>query len=176
MLLFLQADWYLAGLATVYSQPAGELQLKKDNLLTTIDLGRQWVVSFDFKPTNYDYNGWTSILHMTIGSNCCEPGDRTPAIIYKPDKGLYVATAIGSNPNYQTYMKPPPPVDQWTTIVVSQLKTGSSTTFSVKIGDAAPLTKENPAPNEFSSVKVFASNPWGSAQAGSIRGLTIKTQ
>ena len=62
VILFLHADSYLAGLPIVYSQPAGELELKQNNLLATIPLlGRQWELSFEFKPTNYDYNGWTSI-------------------------------------------------------------------------------------------------------------------
>ena len=173
MILLLQTDWYLAGLPTVYSQPSGELELKRDTLLTTLpSLGLQWEIAFRFKPTNYDYNGWSSILHMTIGSD----RDRIPAFFYKPSVGLGVRTAIGSNKNSQFNIKPAPRSGQWSSVVVSQLKTGSTTTFSVKINDAAPLARENPAPRAFSSVKVLASNPWYTAQPGLIRGLTIKTQ
>ena len=180
IILFLHPDSYLAGLPTVYSQPHGELQLKRDTLLATLtSIGMEWEVSFEFKPTNYDNKdngGYVNILHLTNGGNFQTLGDRTPAVQYHPDKGLYVATAIGSNPNSHTYMKPPPPVGQWSSIVISQIKTGSSTIVSIKINDAAPLTRENPVPKEFSSVKVYASDPWHPAQAGSIRGLKIKTQ
>ena len=174
--MYLQPDCYLAGLPTVYSQPPGELQLEQDTLLNTIPLGLEWQVSFEFKPTNYINNAWTNIFHMTIGENGKNPGDRTPAVQYHPTRGLQVSTTISSDPNFHTYIKPPPPVGQWISIVISQLNTGSSTTFSIKIGDAPPLTKENPAPKAFSSVKVYASDPWHPAQAGSIRGLEIKTQ
>ena len=155
--------------------------MKRNTLLTTIDLGRQWQVSFDFKATNYDYNGWTNILHLTIGGNFGNLGERTPAINYHPrsDLGLQIGTAIGSDPTYPTYsmhVKPPPPAGEWTRIVISQLTTGTTTTFSHRIGEAAPVTKENPAPQEFSSVKVYAANPWTETQAGFIRGLNIKTQ
>ena len=176
-ILFLQADCYLAGLPTVYSQPSGELKLKPNTLLTTLpSLGRQWEIAFQFKPTNYDNSDWTNILHMTDGSNNAKLGDRNPAFFFKPSVGWMVATTIGSDKNSEIKIKPPPPVGQWSTVVLSQLKTGSRTTFSVKINDAAPLTTENPAPRAFSSVKVFASNPWYTAQPGLIRGLTIKTQ
>ena len=113
---------------------------------------------------------------MTIGSDNGRLGDRIPAFFYKPRVGLQVATAIGSDKNSYFNIKPAPPSGQWSSVVVSQLKTGSTTTFSVKINDAAPLTRENPAPRAFSFVKVFASDPWFKGQPGSIRGLTIKTQ
>ena len=54
--------------------------------------------------------------------------------------------------------------------------TGSSTTISIKIGEAAPVTKNNPTPKAFEAVKVYASDNFVPAQAGYIRGLKITTQ
>ena len=159
----------------VYTQPDGEITLEQNNLLKTIKLGKQWEVSFQLKPTSYEFDSWTSILHMTIGEDNVNPGDRTPAIFYHPSHGLHVTRTSGSDPDSYKEIKPAPPVGEWSTIVLSQLQTGSTTTFSVKIEGATLWTIENPAPLEFPSVKVFASNPWHPAQAGSIRGLVIKT-
>ena len=113
---------------------------------------------------------------MTIEGNKGVAGYRTPCIHCNPLFGLQVVTTIGSNPDASTRINPPPPVGQWTTIAVSQLKNGPSTTFSVKINGTTLWTLKNPTPLEFPSVKVFVSDPWHPAQAGSIRGLTIKTQ
>ena len=55
---------------TVYTQQPAEIQLKKDNLLETIPkLGKEWEISFEFKPDDYTTQGFTSILHLTIGED-----------------------------------------------------------------------------------------------------------
>ena len=151
--------------------------MEKGNLLETLPrLGEEWEISFDFKPDDYTTQAFTSILHLTINDDMTQIGDRIPAIFYNPDSGLHIATAIGNNPNSHRDVMPAPPVGKWTSIVVSQLKSGSKTTFSVKVDGADPFSVENPDPQEFSDVKVYAADPWWDAQPGSIRGLTIKTQ
>ena len=151
--------------------------MEKGNLLETLPrLGEEWEISFDFKPDAYTTEGFTSILHLTINEDLTKIGDRIPAIFYNPDSGLHISTAIGNNPNSHRDVMPAPPVGKWTSIVMSQLKSGSKTTFSVKVDGADPFSVENPAPQEFSDVKVYAADPWWDAQPGSIRGLTIKTQ
>ena len=162
---------------TVYTQPPGKIQLKKNNLIKTLSrLGKEWEISFEFKPENYDRSGFTNILHLSIGEDLTVVGDRIPAIFYHPDSGLHVATAIGNDPNFTRDIKPAPPLGKWTSIVVSQLKYFSKTTFLVHVDGAATFTVENPAPKEFSNVKVFAADPWWDTQPGSIRSLTIQTQ
>ena len=55
---------------TVYTQQPAEIQLKKDNLLETIPkLGKECDISFEFKPDDYTTQGFTSILHLTIGED-----------------------------------------------------------------------------------------------------------
>ena len=162
---------------TVYSQPAGELQLRKDNLLDTIPrLGKEWQISFDFKPENYDDSGYTSILHLTIGDDYTTFGDRIPAIFYHSGKGLHVTTALGDDLSYHEDIMPKLPLNKWSYILVSQIKSGAVTNFSIEASGAAPFSVPNPLPMEFSDVKVFASDPWWDTQPGSIRGLIIKTQ
>ena len=46
----------------------GEKELAKDNLLTTLPtLTKEWRVSLEVKPTDYDYGSYANVLHMTIG-------------------------------------------------------------------------------------------------------------
>ena len=159
----------------MYTQP-GEIKLEKDNLIKTLPkLGEEWEISFDFKPDDYTTEGYTSILHLSINDDVTQIGDRIPAIFYHHIHGLHISTAIGDNPNF-TRDTISPPLGEWTSIVVSQLKSGSKTTFSVKVDGADPFSVENPDPQEFSDVKVYAADPWWDAQPGSIRGLNIKTQ
>ena len=162
---------------TIYSQSPGSHHLIQNTSLGTLPiLGKEWQIFFEFNPENYNNPGFTSILHLTTGGNVEDVGDRTPAIFYHPQSGLHVATTIGKNPNHYQDIKPAPAVGQWSTIFLSELKSGLKTTFSIKVNGAAPFSVDNPDPQEFPNVKVFASDPWFHSQAGSIRGLTIKTQ
>ena len=94
-----------------------------------------------------------------------------PRHLLPPYPCLHVSTAIGDNPNF-TRDNISPPLGEWTSVVVSQLKS----TFSIYINGTDPSSVENPEPKEFSNVKVFASDPWWDAQLGSIFSLTIKTK
>ena len=164
-------------MTTVYTQPSGELELTENKLLTTLPtLGKEWEISFQFKPSNYDNSGWTNLLHLTIGGDYTNIGDRTPAIYFIPYIGMQVATAIGANPDFYTDSSTAPPVGEWSTLTLTQLKFGASTTVSVTINGVAPSHPvENPTPQEFSSVKVFASDPFYPAQPGFMKNLVIKT-
>ena len=171
------ADWNVADLTPVYSQPTGELKLKKGYLIETLPrLGKEWEISFEFKPENYDQSGYTSILHLSTGEDSSVLGSRIPAIFHHPNIGLHVATAIGNEPNSYLNIHRSPPVGQWSTIVVSQLKPWVRTIMSVNVSDEVPRSMLNPEPREFSDVKVYGSDPWYDAQPGLIRGLTIKTK
>ena len=49
--------------------------------------------------------GWFSILHFTsTGDDCCNIGDRVPAILYNSDGFLQINSAVGDNGDeYITY-------------------------------------------------------------------------
>ena len=138
-------------------------------------MGIEWEISFEFKPKNYDDSDYTSILHLTIGEDMTQIGDRIPAIFYHANHGLHVTYAIGDDPNHYWDMSELP-LNKWSKIVVSQAKSGSVVNFNIEVDGAAPVSVENPTAQIFSDVKVYAADPWWNAQAGSIRGLTIKTK
>ena len=103
------------GWSSIFQKDA-PFELKKNTLLTTIpSLPREWMVEFEFKPTNFDHSGWTNIFHMTTapwgtGSLQCSI---TP-------EGLFtIISHDNQNGNYQQNF-PPPPIGKWTKIRVSQ--------------------------------------------------------
>ena len=54
-------DW-----TSTFSLPSEHL-LKRNTLLTTLPyLAKEWRISFEFKPNNYNYKGYAQIIHMTI--------------------------------------------------------------------------------------------------------------
>ena len=152
--------------------------LKRNSLLTTLPtLGKEWKVSFEFNPTNYNQRGFAQVLQMTIGGKSGNVGDRTPGLWLHKTRGVYIVTTLNGRPNVgKNFRSMKPPVGEWTTIEISQEKQASSYIFSLTIGDEEVWSVANSKPQEFSDVKVYAASPWGSAQAGSIRGLQIENK
>ena len=107
------------GWSSIFQKDA-PFELKKNTLLTTLpSLPREWMVEFEFKPTNFDYSDWTSIFHMTIGGDHSTIGDRIPAVFYHPSSGLGIRSHINQEPNYAEQFDSLP-IGEWTKIRVSQ--------------------------------------------------------
>ena len=150
--------------------------LKRDTLLTTLPiLAEEWRVSFEIKPTNYNYNGYAQILQLTTGGKSSNVGDRTPALWIHKTRGVYIATTLNGKPYVGKLFKTKkPPLNKWTSVEISQVLEGSKYIFSLIIGDETLWSVENTKPRKFYSVKVFASSGWYTAQAGSIRQFKIE--
>ena len=162
---------------TVYTK-AEEQRLVKGTLLTTLDtLGKEWRVTHEFKPTQYS-SRYTTSLHLTVGGDVGQYGERILAIIIWPDFSdgkMHIFSTIGENKNYdQAFAKPP--VGAWTTIAVSQTLEGGKYMHRITIGGQEAHAVENQNPREFQDVKVYTSSPWRAAQQGSIRNLLIETR
>ena len=164
-------DWQ-----TTFSLP-NEHILKRNTLLKTLPtLAKEWKVTFDFKPTDYNYRGPAQVLQMTIGGKVGNIGDRTPALWMHKTRGVYIVTALSGKAAVGKYIKKKPSIDEWSKVEISQVKQGYKYMFSLVIKGETLWSVENTQPKEFSNVKVFASSDWHVAQAGSIRGLKIESK
>ena len=114
-LFHINPDW------RVIFEKSGPFELKKNALLKTLPrLNREWMVEFEFKPTNFEH-GWTSIFQMFAGDNSPIIGKRIPAVFYHPRRGLHICSHINET-NYcrdfpSSYS---PAIGNWTKIRVSQ--------------------------------------------------------
>ena len=145
------------------------------NLLTTLPtLGKEWRMSYDFKPKNYHTGVYANSLHLTIGENKLRHGDRAPAIFAR-ESSMIVDAAIDGE-TFVRFHVVPPPLGTWTTLVLSQTLEGEKYMFRTSLGGPELLARHNTLPMEFHSVQVFASSPWDVAQEGRIRNLVIETK
>ena len=104
-------DWQ-----TIFSLPSEHI-LKKNTLLKTLPtLAKEWKVTFDFKPTNYNYRGPAQVLQMTIGGKVGNIGDRTPALWMHNTRGVYIVTALSGKAAVGKYIKKKPSIDEWTKV------------------------------------------------------------
>ena len=159
---------------TAYSM-AGEQEIAKDNRLITLpQLTKEWKVSFEVKPTDYKYTGYASLLHLSIGGNRGQVGDRSPAIWLHKTRGVLVSSAIDGKVAYSKTVKPRPAAGEWTKIEVSQVLLGANHVFSISIGDNEVFTKTNSKPVELNRVKVYSGSPWYSSLRGLLRNLKIE--
>ena len=157
----------------------GEHELAKDSLLTTLPkMTKEWRVSFEVNPTDYSFNGYASVLHLTAGGkgvgSGAKEGDRNPAIWIHRSRGILVSTAMNGKVAYSKIIRKIPPVGEWTSIEVSQELFGSEYIYSITIADKNVFEMINTKPLEVDNVKVYAGSPWNTARKGFIRDLEIE--
>jgi len=173
-----QCDW-----APVF-EIGPQLTLEQDSLITTLDtFPREWAVEFDFLPTSFDQaafvdRNYANVIHMTIDGNLgYNTGFRIPAVYCNSKrKILHICTDIICK-NF-----PLPPVDQWTNIRISQEQMATENHLTSEFLNIIFIDQEekfrtvNPTPVDYQDVKVYAADPWYSAQQGYIRNLSINVK
>ena len=157
---------------------SGRHLLKQNTLLTTLPtLTKEWRVSFEFNPKNYDYRGYAQILQMTIGGKDGNVGDRTPSLWIHKTRGVYISTTLNGEADVgKLFRTKKPRINEWTTVEISQARKGSKYMFSLVIKGETLWSVENTRPMQFSNVYVYACSVWYVAQAGSIRGFKIENK
>ena len=168
-----QGQNHLTEWTTAYSME-GSHEVAKNALLTTLPkLTTEWRLSFEVNPTDFKYNGYASLLHLTIGGNRGQVGDRSPAIWLHKSRGVLVSSAIDGKVAYSKTVKPLPAAGDWTKIEVSQVLVGAKHVYSITIGDKKVFSKTNSKPVELTDVKVYSGSPWYTSQKGSLQNLKI---
>ena len=186
-IFFLSSFFFLRGFAegqdmvwkTAFSLKEGEQQIAKNNLLTTIPtLTKEWKVSFQVKPTDYDFSGYANVIHMTIGGkglgSNAKVGDRTPIVWIHKTHGVVISSALNGKASVSKKVPGLPPVGKWTTIEVSQSLVGTKYFYSISLDNKNVLKVENKKPVELTNVKVFAGSPWYTARKGFLRNLEVQ--
>merc|ERR1719209_2065023 len=126
------------------------------------------MVSFDFKPTEYT-DTLNNIIHLTSTDKdeYETHGDRIPIILLEKQK-VYVRSSINGNPDYRKVFSEVLDLNKWTRIEVGQQQVYGDYIYSISIGGQELHSVVNSQPKEFTGVKVYASDPWFTAQPGAI--------
>ena len=155
--------------------------------MTTLrKLGKEWSVSLEFRPIqSSQLTEQANIIHISIlggpKKRMIAYGGRIISIMTKPD--LHFSSALtgqkGVEMNWNNNFNGTQ-VGRWTSIVISQQMVQNDEIECVKyrqritIDGRREFQKRNTAPEEFTDVKVFASNPDFPAQPGFIRNFVIQ--
>ena len=119
---------------------------------------------------------WSNILHVGLGGNSGQYGDRTPAIFFWPGSTkIAIHSAINGNKEYP--MDPDPiPINQWTRVDMSQLcRSDGVYQFTLQIAGTIVHQITNTDAREFLDVKVYTGDNFYPAANAKIANLTIET-
>ena len=135
---------------TGYSMQSSH-EIAKNAILTTLPrLTKEWRVSFEVMPSEYE-GGWENLLYMTTG------GDRSPALWLHKRGWVYICSVIdGKKSNCKQLKIRPVVAGRWTKIEVSQVQVGANHIFSLTIGDQKVLSRTNSDPEELHDVIVYS--------------------
>uniref|UniRef100_A0A7M5V0H6 Uncharacterized protein n=1 Tax=Clytia hemisphaerica TaxID=252671 RepID=A0A7M5V0H6_9CNID len=149
-------------------------KLEKSKMVTKIPkVGKQWAVSFDVKQIA-KAPGWTNIIHLSARENCCQVGDRVPAVWFWADSSkLHICFPVDDQGN--TCFNKVIDSGKFVTVSIEQRKYESKYKTVVTIAGEQVYTKEHKTePKEFNDVKLWAADPWHNAANAEIQNLEFK--
>ena len=153
-----------------------EIEIKKSRAVATLtNIYKEFMVTFEAMPTSY-LNVWTSVIHLTIGGDIKNNGDRIPAVFFTPAGNGFVEVSSAINGNSDFYIQfGTLPLMQWSAIKISQELFDGNYIYSVYLNATKVFSILNNQAINLSDVAVYVSNPWHNPQPGLIRNLVILT-
>ena len=121
---------------------------------------RQWTLSFQILILGI-VDAWSSVLHLTAGSNKQSHGDRTPAIWLNPGEST-MSFYSSFNGDYNLFLK-----SHWLAIgekvsvnVTQSYLSEDVYRFAIYIDGNEIFSRANNDARSFENVKVYAGDPW----------------
>lgn len=142
------------------------MEVQKDKL------PRGWRVSFEITPFG-TVDGWSNIMHATIGGNNEKYGDRIPAIwFHHKSTRLRICSAVNGNKNY-CFSSDPLRMKRASTVIVQQIQYSKDYRYQI-IVNGKEESVVNTQTKEFYNVKYYASDPWYIPAKAFVRHFQIK--
>ena len=147
--------------------------MSRNTYLGSKKISKVWSVQFDIKPKGI-ISGWTNIIHLTTGPNCCGVGHRVPGIwFWSKTNKLHICSGVGNTGNKCYNPKNPLPKNKFTTILIKQELEGGKYMYSITIDGQKLYNIENTKPRVFTNVKIFAADNFYTAANAELRNLEI---
>lgn len=124
------------------------------NIIGRITVTSDYTLSFDITPKGTVGN-WGSILHFTVGSDCCGPNHRDPAIWFMPGNlGLYVRFTNGTTGDFGFANVAGCTLGKKTNVQLSC----SGTTVKLTVGSTVQTMQSGP--RYAGPAVVYSADPW----------------
>ena len=143
--------------------------LIRNNPIAVVSGKADYRLSFDIVPTD-TVPVWSSILHFTTGTDCCDFGSRSPAIWFHPST-TQLAYSIGdsTNGNWVVYTTAALPLNSRTNVTLECKGNDVKLTVGEKV-----YTATQPTYRYTGNLIVYAGDPWYEAAKAVISNLDYK--
>lgn len=131
----------------------------------------EYELSLDIYPTA-KASGWTNILHMTAtGDNCCDYGDRIPAIwFFDSSTRLHIVAGSTSNGNSNFNPEEEIPLNEWTTIRI-RVEGGEGEIYYNEVYKGT-INSDMRMPHD--NTEVWLADPWHTASSAQLRNVKYR--
>lgn len=129
-------------------------------------LSQEWQLSFSMRILSIEEDGiheWNNILHATTGNDCCDHGDRLPAI-FMPSHISKLHFGYFENDYFET--NEAMPLNEWINIAIKQEKLNEISHkyyLTITINGTVLRSDEQTKPMTYENVDLFTSNNWNYA-------------
>merc|ERR1712098_351953 len=139
-----------------------EIPIKKNNLIAEIPKwGPAWKISFELNIASFSNYGeeWGNVFQFTTGNECCDIGDRIPALFTRNNNSLYYTTNIDDNGDYYTYSNGDINTNTWYSFEIEQNFVSDQWINTLKVMEYGTLIWNLELPNNnpltFYNVQVY---------------------
>ena len=120
--------------------------------------GDLFKIEFGIKVTKKPTSGWTNVFHFTAHGDHQRIGDRIPAFWIHRNGYFLICSALNGNGNYcKTFNFV---LGKNYQVAIQQVKEFGKCWYEIVIDGVSLLKTENKQAKRFSSVKLYASDPW----------------
>merc|ERR1719209_830332 len=154
----------------IYRANNNEIKLEKNKKLDELPfIGKEFSISFELFLDSYPAAEvpFANILHITLGADNTNMGDRIPALWIKPDKEIHEGAAISGNKN--SVGNHAIESGKWNKIEINQKLVDGKYMYEVLLNGESKRSVENTTPEKYENVKVFAGDDWYPAADGKIK-------
>ena len=136
-----------------------------------VDLPLDYTISFDLNPNGEIVDPWSSIVHFSAtGNNCCEYGDRVPAVWFYPgSRRLHIIDGQPSVGNDECVIEEE--LAQGVNVHIEIAVAAESVVVS--IDGVQRCTEEKTDRQTFQNVHVYCSDPWYEPAGATISDLKM---
>ena len=130
--------------------------------------GSTFKVEFDIM-ANKAKTGYTNVLHLTTGEDCCGNGQRIPSVYINQHGEFVIITSLNGNGNYwfnynfndgQKYH-----------FVIEQTFEDGIVMYKIVVDGEVALSQQNNQPQNFNNVMAYVSDPWNPTFDGCMENL-----
>merc|ERR1712127_334927 len=148
----------------------GATALRKGRQLARTDMPTDYTMTFDLYPKG-KIGGWANIIHFSAtGGNCCNYGDRVPAIwFYSGSTRFHMIDGHAKVGNDECPITDQLPLNKWTSVKIEMLPDSVYVSFNGEL----KCTERRQGRKFFPKVYVWASDPWHNVANANIRKLTM---